>query len=306
MADFNESSYEKSIIELFQSLGYTHIYGPDLSRDQTALRDPLMEEELRLSLERVNPSLPSTAIDEAIYKIRNYEAGSLVSKNETFTDYLQNGVQVTYRDKGEEKSDIAYLLDYHHTSRNSFIVANQWTFIENETKRPDIVIFLNGIPVVIIELKSPTADSVTIEDAYLQIRNYMKIIQSFFIYNAFCIISDQSQTRAGTITSSLDRFMEWKTVDGNYEETQFADFTTLFRGMFDKERFLDLLHNFICFSKDSSGDAKILAAYHQYFAVKKAIESTIRASSETGDGRGGVFWHTQGSGKSLSMVFYSR
>ena len=306
MPDFNESSYEKSIIELFQNLGYTHIYGPDLSRDQSALRDPLMEEELRLSLERVNPSLPATAIDETIYKIRNYEAGSLVSKNETFTDYLQNGVQITYRDKGEEKSTIAYLVDYHHISRNSFIVANQWTFIENEMKRPDIVIFLNGIPVGVIELKSPKADAVTIEDAYLQIRNYMKVIESFFIYNAFCVISDQSQTRAGTITSSLDRFMEWKTVDGNYEETQFADFTTLFRGMFEKERFLDLLHNFICFSRDSGGDTKILAAYHQYFAVKKAVESTIKASSENGDGRGGVFWHTQGSGKSLSMVFYAK
>ena len=155
-----------------------------------------------------------------------------------------------------------------------------------------------------MELKSPKADTVTIEEAYAQIRNYMKSIESMFIYNAFCVISDQSQTRAGTITASFDRFMEWKTVDGDYEETQYADFTTLLNGMFTKSRFLDILHNFICFSKETGGDAKILAAYHQYFAVKKAVESTVKASAEGGDGRGGVFWHTQGSGKSLSMVFY--
>lgn len=156
-----------------------------------------------------------------------------------------------------------------------------------------------------MELKSPKDEDVTIEDAYLQLQNYMKSIESTFIFNAFCIISDQSQTRAGTITASLDRFMEWKTVDGDYKNTRLADFTTLFRGMFEKSRFLDILHNFICFSKESRGDAKILAAYHQYFAVHKAIESTMKASSKDGDGRGGVFWHTQGSGKSLSMVFYA-
>ena len=304
MVVFNESSYENSIIELLTNLGYTHVYGPDIERNPEALRDPFMADELRNSLEMVNPTLPQAAIDEAIYKIRNYEAGSLVSKNETFMDYIQNGVQVTYRDKGEEKSTVVQLVDYENPTRNSFIVANQWTFIENETKRPDIIVFLNGIPVVVMELKSPKADSVTIEDAYLQIRNYMKVIESLFIYNAFCVISDQSQTRAGTITANIDRFMEWKTVDGDYEETRYADFTTLFKGMFEKARFLDILHNFICFSKETGGDAKILAGYHQYFAVKKAIESTVRASSELGDGRGGVFWHTQGSGKSLSMVFY--
>ena len=304
MVVFNESSYENSIIELLTNLGYTHVYGPDIERSPEALRDPFMADELRNSLEMVNPTLPQAAIDETIYKIRNYEAGSLVSKNATFMDYIQNGVQVTYRDKGEEKSTIVQLVDYDNPTRNSFIVANQWTFIENENKRPDIIVFLNGIPVVVMELKSPKADSVTIEDAYLQIRNYMKVIESLFIYNAFCVISDQSQTRAGSITANLDRFMEWKTVDGDYEETRYADFTTLFKGMFEKARFLDILHNFICFSKETGGDAKILAGYHQYFAVKKAIESTVRASSELGDGRGGVFWHTQGSGKSLSMVFY--
>ena len=224
MAIFNEAVFENSIIELLEKMGYRHIYGPDVERDT---HDPLMKDELRNSLGRINPKLPSVAIDEAIFKLRNYETVSLISKNEVFMDYLQNGVQVSYQESGETKSNLVYLVDYGDISKNSFIVANQWTFEEYETKRPDIVIFLNGIPVVIMELKSPRADTVTIEDAYLQIRNYMKSIESMFIYNAFCVISDQSQTRAGTITASLDRFMKWKTVNGDYEETRFADFTTL-------------------------------------------------------------------------------
>ena len=303
MSGFNESSYENSIVELLESLGYTHLYGPDVKRDT---RNPLYEEQLRSSLESINPKLPAVAIDEAIMKIKEYEAGSLVSKNEIFTDYIQNGVTVAYQKKGEEVSEIVRLVDYGNPANNSFVVANQWTYEEYETKRPDVVIFLNGMPVVVMELKSPKADSVTIDDAYQQIQNYKKSIESFFIYNAFCVISDQSQTKAGTITASIDRFMEWKTVDGDYEDTRFADFTTLIKGMFAKDRFLDILHNFICFSKEITGNAKILAAYHQYFAVKKAVESTRKASADGGDGRGGVFWHTQGSGKSLSMVFYAK
>lgn len=301
-SSYTEASYENSIIELFENMGYTYCYGPDFPRDLT---DPIMEDQLKNSLETVNPKLPSQAIDEAIYKIKNYEAGTLVSKNEVFMDYLQNGVEVTYRDGEASRSTLVKLVDYDHVANNSFIVANQWTFKDFETKRADVVIFLNGLPVVLIELKSPKNDEVTIKDAYLQIQNYMKSIESAFIYNAFCVISDQSQTRAGSITASLERFMEWKTVDGNYEETRFADFTTLFKGMFEKNRFLDILHNFICFSKESGGDVKIIAAYHQYFAVRKAVESTVKASGKGGDGRGGVFWHTQGSGKSLSMVFYA-
>lgn len=302
MLEFNESSYENSVIELMEGLGYTYVYGPDVQRDSHTL---LMEDQLRSTMEMINPKLPSAAINEAIYKLKNYEAGSLVSKNETFMDYLQNGVQVSYTEKGETKGALVNIVDYSNPSMNSFIVANQWSYEEYETKRPDVVIFLNGMPVVVMEFKSPKADLVTIEDAYKQIKNYMKSIESFFIYNAFCVISDQSHTRAGTITANYDRFMEWKTVDGDYEETRFADFTTLFKGMFEKKRFLDIIRNFICFSKETDGDAKILAGYHQYFAVKKAVESTKKASADGGDGRGGVFWHTQGSGKSLSMIFYT-
>ena len=306
MFDFNEASYENSIIELFENMGYTHVYGPDYDRPEGSV---LMEDQLRTSLETINLSLPGVAIDEAIYKIKNYEAGTLVSKNKIFTDYLQNGVEVSYVDNGETKGALVKLVDYGQPMNNNFIIANQWTVKDRETKRPDLVVFLNGIPIVVMELKSPKDDSVGIEDAYLQIRNYTFAIESFFIYNAFCVISDQTQTKAGTISSDFDRFMEWKSINGDYEQNQYADFLTLFKGMFPKGRLLDILYHFICFSKEADGDIKILAAYHQYFAVRKAVSSTEKASamailSHT-HGRGGVFWHTQGSGKSLSMVFYT-
>ena len=228
------------------------------------------------------------------------ENGELVQKNTVFMDYLQNGIPVRYFEKGEERSSIVYLVDYKNPNNNSFIVANQWTFIENSNKRPDILLFLNGIPVVIMELKSPSREETDASAAYRQLRNYMKEIPSMFIYNAICVMSDQMTSKAGTITSGEDRFMEWKTVDGSYENTQYAQFDTFFEGMFQKERLLDLIKNFICFSNEGVNSFKILAGYHQYFAVRKAIESTKRATVT--DGKGGVFWHTQGSGIGMGIV----
>ena len=218
-------------------------------------------------------------------------------------DYLQNGIPVRYFVDGEERSSIVYLVDYKNTENNSFVVANQWTFIENSNKRPDLILFLNGLPIVLMELKSPSREETDASEAYRQLRNYMQEIPSMFIYNAICVMSDQLISKAGTITSGEDRFMEWKTKDGNYENTQYAQFDTFFEGIFQKERLLDIIKNFICFSNEGINSYKILAGYHQYFAVKKAIESTKHATVT--DGKGGVFWHTQGSGKSLSMVFYA-
>lgn len=299
---FSESEYEKAIIELYQQMGYDYVYGPDIERDYT---DPLYKNVLTSSIENINRGLSKVAIQEAIQKIENIENGSVVKKNTIFMDYLQNGVPVKYFENGEEKSAIVNLIDYNNVDNNNFVVSNQWTIEEHkDVKRPDVIIFINGIPVVVIELKSPTRDSVGWRDAYNQIRNYIDKIPCLFTYNAFCIVSDQTTTKAGTITSPLSRFMEWKTVDGDYEATQFADFQTLFKGMFDKGRLLDIIRNFICFSNDGRNEIKILAGYHQYFAVNKAVVSTQRAT--TTDGKGGVFWHTQGSGKSLSMVFYAQ
>jgi len=297
---YTEADYENSIIELFQNMGYRYVYAPDLERD---FHSPLYEEELESALHRLNPEMPDDAIADALEKLKNFENAELVQKNELFMDYLQHGIEVRYFVKGEERFGLVYLADYKNPENNSFVVANQWTFVENSNKRPDVILFLNGLPVVLIELKSPSREETDASEGYLQIRNYMQEIPSMFIYNCICVISDHLTSKAGTITSGEDRFMEWKTKDGSYENTQYAQFDTFFEGMFEKERLLDIIKNFICFSNEGLKKFKILAGYHQYFAVRKAIESTKKAMVT--DGKGGVFWHTQGSGKSLSMVFYA-
>ena len=298
---YTEADYENSVIELFRNdLGYDYAYGPDIERDFYC---PLYEEVLLDSLYRLNRGLPDDAIQDALFKLKNFENGELVQKNAVFMDYLQNGIPVRFFVDSEERSSIVYLVDYKNPDNNSFIVANQWTFIENSNKRPDVILFLNGLPVVLVELKSPSREETDASEAYRQLRNYMHEIPSMFIYNAICVMSDQLTTKAGTITSGEDRFMEWKTKDGKYENTQYAQFDTFFEGIFQKGRLLDIIKNFICFSNEGIKSFKILAGYHQYFAVRKAIESTKHATVT--DGKGGVFWHTQGSGKSLSMVFYA-
>lgn len=298
---YNEESYENSIIDLFENdLQYQHVYGPNIERN---FYSPLYEDILIESIERINNGLPHTAIDDALYKLKNFENGELVQKNMVFMDYLQNGIPVRYFDGSEDKSSIVYLIDYDNVNNNSFIVANQWTFIESSNKRPDIILFINGLPLVVMELKSPSREETDASEAYRQLRNYMHEIPSMFIYNAICVMSDHLVSKAGTITSGEDRFMEWKSKDGNRVNDKFAQFDTFFEGIFEKERLLDIIKNFICFSNEGIKTFKILAGYHQYFAVKKAIVSTKNATQT--DGKAGVFWHTQGSGKSLSMVFYA-
>lgn len=298
---FTEDTYEQAIIELFENMGYDHIYAPDFDRDYTS---PLMDSVLRDSLVRVNRGLPVDAIEEAINKLKTFDTGSLLQKNMTFMDYLQNGITVKFFVNGEEQATIVKLVDYEKIDNNTFYVVNQYTFVENgNNRRPDIILFINGMPLVLMELKSPSKDEVGVENAYKQIRNYIKDIPSLFYYNAICVISDLSSNKAGTITSGLDRFMDWKCKDGSKEESGFAEFETFYEGMFQKKRLLDILKNFILFSGTGTGRFKVLSGYHQYFAVRKAIERAKIATRT--DGKGGVFWHTQGSGKSLSMVFYA-
>ena len=298
---FTEDTYEQAIIELFENMGYYHIYAPDFDRDYTS---PLMDSVLRDSLVRVNRGLPVDAIEEAINKLKTFDTGSLLQKNMTFMDYLQNGITVKFFVNGEEQATIVKLVDYEKIDNNTFYVVNQYTFVENgNNRRPDIILFINGMPLVLMELKSPSKDEVGVENAYKQIRNYIKDIPSLFYYNAICVVSDLSSNKAGTITSGLDRFMDWKCKDGSKEESGFAEFDTFYEGMFQKKRLLDILKNFILFSGTGTGRFKVLAGYHQYFAVRKAIERAKIATRT--DGKGGVFWHTQGSGKSLSMVFYA-
>ena len=304
MSDYNEEAYENALIELFQNMGWEHVYGPEVERD---VRSPLYDSVLEDSIRRLNPKAPAQAISEALLKLRNFENAELVKKNALFMEYLQNGIEVSYSANGETKSQIIYIADFENAGKpddkNSYIVANQWTFIENSNKRPDILLFLNGLPVCLFELKSPSREQTDASEAYTQIRNYMHEIPSMFIYNCICVMSDQLTSKAGTITSGEDRFMEWKTKDGQIESSNFADFTTFFEGIFQKKRLLDIIKNFICFNNEGVNSYKILAGYHQYFAVRKAVERTKLAVG--GDGKIGVFWHTQGSGKSLSMVFYA-
>ena len=297
---FTEDNYEKALISLFEGMGYQYLYGPNIERDYYV---PYYEAQLEESLQTVNPKKPHAAIHEAIIKLRNIDMGSLTQRNETFTDYLQHGIEVSYFNGKEMRNEMVYLIDFGHTDKNTFQVINQWTFIENAEKRADIIVFVNGLPLVVVELKSPSREETDASEAYLQLRNYMKDIPSLFSFNMFCVMSDMALSKAGTITSKEDRYMEWKTKDGNYESTEFVDYDTFFEGIFQRDRLLDIIKNFICFSKEEKGSAKILAGYHQYFAVKKAIERTKHAT--VSNGKIGVFWHTQGSGKSLSMVFYA-
>lgn len=266
-------------------------------------REPFYRADLVASMRRLNPSLPADAMEQGIKQITNISIGTLEQNNEQFTLWMQNGLEVGYLQDGEERTALMRLIDYERPERNFFKVVNQWRVEEYKNKRCDMVVMVNGLPLVVVELKSAVSEDATIDDAYKQIKNYQQSVPSLFSYNAFNVISDMSETRAGTITAKEARYMEWKTVDGSYESTLIADYRTFFLGMFQQRRLLDILQNYICFDKNQGRYAKILTAYHQYYAVGKALERTKEAVE--GNGKIGVFWHTQGSGKSLSMVFYA-
>ncbi len=295
---FNEAVFENALIALCkEELGYLHICGYDIERDY---KDCFYEDSLLSSLATINPGIPSAAIESAIFTIKNRLEGTLVQKNHQFHDYLQNGVEVSIQRNGKTEYHNVKLIDFDNVDKNDYIIANQWTIQGSDNKRPDVIVFINGIPLVVMELKSCSRAQTDVSDAYLQIRNYMQIIPKLFYYNAFCIISDMLTTKAGTITADETRYMAWKTIDGkSYLDN--PDYSILIKGMLEKARLLDIIRNFIVFQKEEKGDIKILAAYHQYFAVKKALYSTLSAIGTTR--KGGVFWHTQGSGKSLSMLF---
>ena len=297
---FDEEAYEQLLIDQFEDMGYRHVCGYAVERDYKV---PLYLDELYPALKRLNPELSQDIIDSAVEKLLELPNASLEDTNERCLHFVQNGVEVGFWHDGEQDTEIVRLIDYQDVANNSFVCANQWTFIERENCRPDIVLFINGLPLVLIELKSPSRSQTDASEGYLQIQRYKQQIPSFFAFNQICAISDMATSKAGTITSDESRFMEWKTTDGSYESTRFADYRTFFEGLFHKERLLDIVKNFICFSVEGLDKFKILAAYHQYFAVRKAVESTVKGADT--DGKGGVFWHTQGSGKSLSMVFYA-
>lgn len=300
----DEDFFEKTLVDhLRDEWGYEYLHGPNVPRTSDEYRDAFLPGVLPAALKRINKGLPDSAIQEAVLKLSNVEGGSLEQRNEIFTQYLQSGVEVRYFDGKEERDDIVRLLDFEHPDNNVFNVVDQWTFVEYSEKRPDVVAFVNGMPLVLFELKSPSREETDASDAYLQLRNYMHHIPSMFVPNVFCVMSDMTETRVGTITADEDRYVAWKSVDGDYSETKSATWKTMIDGMMPKARLLDIIRNFVCFNDSGDRIVKILAAYHQYFGVTKAIERAEEAVN--GDGKIGVFWHTQGSGKSLSMVFFA-
>ena len=290
MSDYNEDLYEQALIELFtERLGYSYRRGYEIQNDFTEgdYYCPVYRERLRTMLQKLNRQLPQEALDEAERKLLHIEAGNMVQNNELFMDYLQHGIEVTFHDGKGLKNDIVYLADYTDASRNDFLLVNQWTYIEKSKKRADLILFLNGMPVVLMELKSPSREDTDASAAYRQLKNYMKEIPTMFTYNVVCVMSDMTESKAGTITSSEDRYMQWKSKDGVYESTEVVDYDVFFEGMFRKDRLMDIIKNFVCYSKDEGRDNKILAGYHQYFAVNKAIQRTRDAVA--GDGKIGVF-----------------
>lgn len=322
MTKITESEIEKFAIELLESQGFEYIYGPDIAPDSEtpqrgSFEDVLLLDRLQAAIRRINPSIPADACDDAIKQIQRLSSPELIANNQAFHRMLTEGVNVSYTKDGRKRGDLVWLVDFTDPENNDFVVCNQFTVVENHSnKRPDVILFVNGLPLVVIELKNPADENTTVSSAYRQLQTYKQAISGLFTYNSFMVISDGLEARAGSLSAELGRFMAWKTSDGQTEASALVgQMETLIKGMLNKQTLLDIIRHFVVFEESKHEDSKTgvitiqtvkkLAAYHQYYAVNKAVETTIKAASQTGDRKGGVVWHTQGSGKSLSMVFYS-
>lgn len=341
MIKLNEDAIETLAIERLKTLGYQYIHGAEIAPDSASperesFADVLLIERLRQAVKRINPSIAQPALDEAIKTIQRISSPELLANNEAFHRLLTEGVNVSYQKEGSQRGDLVWLIDFANPDNNEFLVVNQYTIIENnQNKRPDLILFVNGIPLVVIELKNAADENTTLKSAYQQLNTYKETIPSLFTYNSFVVISDGLEAKAGSISAGLSRFMAWKTADGKVEASHLvSQLETLINGMLNKATLLDLVRHFIVFEKSKKEDpvtkqisistVKKLAAYHQYYAVNAAVVSTLRASADAGiaqtpasyglgdvrsqpmgDRKAGVVWHTQGSGKSLSMVFYT-
>ena len=353
MTKITENTIEDFAIKLLEHLGYEYIYAPDIAPDgeipeRQSYDEVLLTERLQNAIRRINPDVPAGSLDEALKEIQRINSPELLANNETFHRMLTEGIKVSYQKEGNDRGDLVWLVDFECPENNEFMVANQFTVIENgNNKRPDVILFVNGLPLVVIELKNPADENATVRSAYKQIETYKSIIPSLFTYNAFNIISDGLEAKAGSLSAGLTRFMAWKSADGKEEASNLvSQLETLINGMLDKATLLDLVRHFVVFEKSKKEDiknrivsistVKKLAAYHQYYAVNRAVESTLRAAGYSqlssplgdrgtnmvmespesygvagvktqpkGDRKGGVVWHTQGSGKSLSMVFFT-
>ena len=322
MTKLTESQLETFAIELLQKQGYQYLYGPDIAPDSEApqresFESVLLVDKLKLAIDRLNPAVPAVAREDALRQVLRVHSPQLIAGNEVFHRMLTDGVNVAFRDGTEERGAYVRLIDFTEADNNDFCVVNQFTVVENhQNKRPDVILFVNGLPLVVLELKNPADENATIRSAYEQLRTYKEMIPSLFMYNSVVVISDGFEAKAGSISSNLNRFMAWRSADGVVEASRLVgQLEILIQGMLNKTALLDIVQNFIVFEKMSKTDAatgitviesiKKIAAYHQYYAANKAVDSVMRASARQGDRKGGVIWHTQGSGKSLTMVFAS-
>ncbi|KFD42437.1 DEAD/DEAH box helicase [Peptococcaceae bacterium SCADC1_2_3] len=350
MNKITESAIEKFAIELLEKSGYQYIYAPSIAPDsetpeRQSFEEVLLMERLQSAVGRINPSISVDIREDAIKQILRLNSPELIANNEAFHRMLTEGIKVSYQKDSHSRGDLVWLIDFKNPENNDFLVANQFTVIENNVnKRPDVILFVNGLPLVIIELKNPVDENATVKSAFKQLQTYKQAIPSLFTYNGLMIISDGLEAKAGSISAGFTRFMAWKTADGKVKASPLiGQLETLIKGMLNKKTLLDLIRHFIVFEKSKKEDKdtgiitiqteKKLAAYHQYYAVNRAVESTLRAAEylpvqkkaqsemiaespasyglpgvekqPSGDRKGGVVWHTQGSGKSLSMVFYT-
>lgn len=297
---FNEETLENITMEILKELEYECINGYEMER--TDYSKVILEEDLRNAIHKINSNVTDEQVTEVVRQIKNLEHNNTILNNKQFTKYLLEGCQVPINENGETRYKTIKIVDFINISNNTFKAINQYTIIEHSEKRPDIIIFINGLPLVVVELKSTVREDVKLIDGYNQLKGYQEVhIPTLFYYNQFMIVSDGVQARAGTITSPWSRFSEWKKIEADDEVTEnMPTHKTLFYGMLRKNRLLDIINNYVLWSEDS----KILSAYHQYFGVKKAITSTEKAIDNR-TGKAGILWHTQGSGKSFSMVFYT-
>ena len=314
MSKFIENDLEQAALEWFQDLGYQTQYGPDISpggsfSERESFGDVVLYDRLHSALKRINKQYSNDTISELVKKITRQQSLSIVQNNVAFQKLLTDGIDVEVKQNdGSIKTEKAYIFDAKDIENNEFLAINQYTVIENgKERRPDIVAFLNGIPVVVIELKNATNEEVDIVDGFNQLQTYKRDIPSLFYYNAFMITSDGINAKVGTITSDLDRFMFWRTIDGEKESgLSFPQLQVMLYGMMNKKRFLDIVSKYSFFVHEEDKSFKILPGYHQFFAVNKALYTTHLAASENGSRKAGVIWHTQGSGKSYSMLMYTR
>jgi len=311
MASITENEIEAIALGFLRSLGYEYLNGltisPDGEHPERQYNEVVLQTRLRDAIDKLNPAIAQDAKEDALKKVLRTDSPNLLINNETFHRYLIDGVDVEVRIDSGIRGEKVYVIDFDNPENNEFLVVNQFTIIEgNQNKRPDLILFVNGLPLEVIELKNAVDENATIKSAYNQLQTYKQAIPSLYTYNELLIISDGWDARCGTLTRDFGRFMSWKTKDGKTEATHLEmQMQVMFSGMLNKLTLLDFIRQFIVFEKSDTKTFKKVAAYHQYYAVNKAVESTVKASFHEGDKRGGIIWHTQGSGKSLSMVFYS-